>query len=224
MCKQCGGASICEHGKKKNTCAECTSVETMLLGNNFCHICCTKLLSTMRKRSGIKSCAECDQQTPMRIEKIIVPLLLQRIKHPPSAQDDVLFGGAGCDASIRRPDVLWLWKDRVIKLGIDEHSHVDRTSECEIGKMHDQFVSWQTLLGLVPVFYIKFNPDEYDGERIELDDRLEHIANRIDELLTIDVSKYSKLVPHVEYWYYHSKASHHINAVKKASDSFILCN
>jgi len=109
-----------------------------------------------------------------------------------------------------------------VTLEIDEHSHRDRTTSCELGKMHDQFVAWQTLLGSVPVFYIRFNPDEYDGQRTLLDDRVSAVAQRVNELLTMDVTVCSSLVPHVEFFYYHSNAQHHMEGVRGAPDSFVL--
>ena len=169
---------------------------------------------------------------PQRIEKVVVPILLSSIDHPPSVQDDAVFGGPGTncdDARRRRPDLLWLGSDRIVSVEIDEHSHVDRTSVCETGKMHDQFVSWQQLLGHVPVFYLRLNPDEFDGAYTLLEDRVRAVANRVNHLLSMDLTdhltdlaKYSALAPHVEYFYYHSKAQHHIEAVRGASDSFVF--
>ena len=193
----------------------------MLSGNIFCHGCCDTRLSPLRKRNKITVCAKCDPRVPQRIEKIVVPLLLAQIDHPVSAQDDTTYGGNGCDAVKRRPDLLWLGLDRVVSLEVDEHSHKDRSTSCELGKMHDQFVAWQTLIGCVPVFYVRFNPDEFDGGRISLDDRVCAVARRVNELLTMDVSECSSLVPHVEFHYYHSSAQHHMDGVRGAPDSFI---
>jgi hypothetical protein len=147
---------------------------------------------------------------------------MAQIVHPASAQDDTLFGGGQCDASRRRPDVLWLGTDRIVSLEIDEHSHRDRITSCELGKMHDQFVAWQALVGCVPVFYIRFNPDEYDGGRTLLDNRVSAVAQRVNELLTMDVTGCSSLVPHVEFRYYHSNAQYHIEGVRRAPDSFVF--
>ena len=151
----------------------------------------------------------------------MVPLLLSQINHPVSAKDDTMYGGDECDAGRRRPDMLWLGFDRVVSLEVDEHSHYDRDTSCELGKMHDQFVSWQTLVGCVPVFYVRFNPNEFDGERVSLEDRIIFAARRVNTLLTMDVTHWSPLVPYVEFLYYHSNAKHHINAVRCASDSFV---
>ena len=168
-------------------------------------------------------CAGCDPRVPQRIEHIVTPMLLTQIVHPPSGRDDVHFGGAGCDARSRRPDLLWMASDRVVNVEIDERSHVDRLCECELGKMHDQFVAWQRLLGCdVPVFYVRLNPDEYDGPRTTLDDRVQIVAQRVNELLVADVTAYTTLVPHVEHFFYHSKARKHMDAVGDASDSFVL--
>lgn len=214
--------TLCPHGRQRYFCKECSTTEQILSRNIICHGCCDVYLSTQRKRNKITVCAECDPRVPQRTEKIVVPLLLSQIVHPVSAQDDTLFGGGECDASRRRPDLLWLYTDRVVTLEIDEHSHRDRTTSCELGKMHDQFVAWQALLGSVPVFYIRFNPDEYDGQRTLLDDRVSAVAQRVNELLTMDVTGYSSLVPHVEFFYYHSNAQHHIEGVRGAPDSFVL--
>lgn len=203
-------------------CKECLTTEQIVSGTIICHGCCDVYLSPMRKRNKITVCAECDPRVPQRTEKIVVPLLMAQISHPASAQDDTLFGGGQCDASRRRPDVLWLGFDRVVSLEIDEHSHRDRATSCELGKMHDQFVAWQTLVGCVPVFYIRFNPDEYDGKRTVLDDRVSAVAQRVNELLTMDVTGYSSFVPYVEFFYYHANARHHMEGVRDAPDSFVL--
>lgn len=217
-CIECEGGSICEHKKVRSRCIECQTVEEILSKNIICHGCCSTFLSKQRK--NILVCAECDPRVPQRTEKIIVPLLLDIIDFPPSSKDDTVFGGNTCNASKRRPDLLWLWFDRVVSLELDEHSHRDRSTLCELGKMHDQFVSWQTLIGPVPVFYIRFNPDEFDGERTTVEHRISTVAQRVNELLTMDVEMYSPLVPHVEFFYYHSCSQHHIDAIKNAPNSF----
>jgi hypothetical protein len=172
-------------------------------------------------RCGIVMCAECDPCVPQRIEKIVVPLLISQT-HPPSALDDVHFGGIGCDAAPRRPDTLWLGQDRVVSLEIDERSHEDRITSCELAKMHDQFVAWQALVGCVPVFYVRFNPDAFDGGIVSLEERIRVAARRVNELLTMDVAAFTTLVPHVEFLYYHSNAKPHIDGVRDASESFVL--
>ena len=222
VCKECGGGSICKHNRQRSQCKDCLTVEQILSRNIICHGCCNNTLSHIRQRNGITVCAECDPILPQRTEKIVVPLLLNLINHPPSAQDNVVYGGNICDAAQRRPDILWMWFDRIVSLELDEHSHSDRPTSCELGKMHDQFISWQKLIGCDPVFYVRFNPDEFDGGRICMDDRINTVAQRINELLTMDVTSYSSLVPHVEFFYYHSSAQHHIDGVKNAPDSFIL--
>ena len=128
--------SLCPHGRQRYFCKECSTTEQILSRNIICHGCCDVYLSKQRKRNKITVCAECDPRVPQRTEKIVVPLLLSQIVHPASAQDDTLFGGGECDASRRRPDLLWLGHDRVVTLEIDEHSHRDRTTSCELGKMH----------------------------------------------------------------------------------------
>lgn len=220
-CKECGGSGFCRHGIRKEQCRDCLTTEQIVTGDKICHACCSTYLSPLRRRNGIALCAGCDSRAPLRIEKIVVPLLLSQIAHPASAQDNATYGGEGCDARLRRPDTLWLGLDRVVSLEVDEHSHRDRTTSCELAKMHDQFVAWQKLVGFVPVFYVRFNPNEYDGGCAPLDHRVAAVARRVNELLTMDVKERSSLVPHVEYHYYHSDGRHHIEGARAASDSFI---
>jgi len=40
----------------------------------------------------------------------------------------------------------------------------------------------------VPVFYVRFNSDEYDGQRTVLNDRVSAVARRLNELFTMDVT------------------------------------
>jgi hypothetical protein len=132
-----------------------------MTSNVFCRICASTRLSRIRKRSGLFTCAECDPCIPTRIEKIVVPMLLAKIEHPPSGLDEAV-GGQTCGEGIRRPDMVWIWKDRIISIEIDERGgHPDREPSCEIDKMQGQASSWYKLLGgtVVPVFYIRFNPD-----------------------------------------------------------------
>ena len=48
------------------------------------------------------------------------------------------------------------------------------------------------------------------------------VAQRVNELLTMDVTVCTSLVPHVEFFYYHSNAQHHIEGARGAPDSFVL--
>ena len=69
------------------------------------------------------------------------------IAQSPEAVEVVRFG-QDCDhqsAAYRMPDLLWTVYDSagkltgIIKVGVDEDSHSDRTAECEGGKVSDQF-------------------------------------------------------------------------------------
>lgn len=150
-------------------------------------------------------------------------MLLPLVHHPPSAADDVTFGGSSCDAGRRRPDLLWIAADRAIKVGIDEHSHMDRTPECEMSKVCDQHVSFQALIGQhAPCFFVKWNPDEYDGRWVPLQQRVEALADRINKLCTMDLSLVDPRRPLVEYWFYHSKASFQIEYAMARPEAVVV--
>lgn len=174
------------------------------------------------------SCQECDRTIPPRIEHIVVPKLCKLINHEPSATDDILLGGSECktEQKRRRPDTLWIWKDRVVSVEIDENGgHPDRISECEIDKMQSQAFSIYTKLGnrIVPVYYLRFNPDESNCST-PLETRILRVADRVNKLLSMklpgDEAELCKIF--VEYYYYHTKCFKHIEAARKVSCSMCI--
>ena len=216
-CKACGGSQICSHGKQRVQCKECVTASEMSDGNRFCIGCYSKLLSQQRRRAGIRLCQECDASKPQRIEVLLRPQIIQNVKFPPSAIDDTLFGN-GCDVSRRRrPDLAWFGEDRAILLEIDEnggHGTMNYSAECDFGWIMDMTVCINKIYieknnGILPnVFFIRFNPDEYDKRHIPLSERIETVSNRINEML--ESQSELMLVPSIEYFYYHTKCKHHI--------------
>ena len=171
-CRHCGGSGFCEHNRHTETCPDCLTVEKILSRKIICHVCCQTRLSKIRLRSGITTCAECDPQVPPRSEHVVVPRLLERIASSVRAGRRPLWR-SGCDANRRRPDLLWLGRDRVVSVEIDEHSR--RSDEC-VRWERCTTCRWQSLLGCVPVFYVRVNPDEYDGRYLPLEDRLDAVT------------------------------------------------
>ena len=227
-CRECKGSSICKHDKERYQCSECVSTDVMLQGNLFCHSCCSKILSYARRRARVHICAECDEMAVDRIEVVIRPLLLSSVSHPPSAQDDTLFGQT-CDVvRRRRPDNLWLGNDRCIIFEVDENGgHPNYTVECDFGWMMDMVVALNELYsangwneGRVPyVHIVRMNPDEYDGGNVSLESRIAFVASRINEVFQMEVDPLACLLPTVEYMYYHSKCQPHIDFAKGIPDS-----
>jgi hypothetical protein len=167
-------------------------------------------------------------------------MLVAKIGMETTIADDAMLGGAGCDAASRRPDTLFIRADavpsnitkplslvngRAVFIEIDERGgHPDRLDECETGKMWDQTVALKKLCGEdVRVFFVRFNPDEYDGARSTLEQRVASVGAHCKWILSDGWREFeSAAVPHVSYHYYHSKCNFHIEYVRARPDSFNL--
>lgn len=195
----------------------------MLQHKRFCNACPTLLYNKL-VRAGQRYCASCRGNPTLRTEVLVAESLVPRIVHPPSGMDDQTIA-KGCDVTKRRrADLEWIGADRVVKFGIDEDSHTGRgyTVQCEMGKVDDHFQAYQAQgRAMVPVFFVKFNPDAYDGGHAPFQARIDAMVARVNELLTMDVSEYTCLMPHVEFHYYHSKAAGRIAAFKANDDKFV---
>lgn len=223
-CTECGsGCLVCPHGKRKQICKDCLTPTERAASKNWCKACLETLLSSKRIRAKIQLCGKCDPSYPTRTEHIVRPLLLQEIIHEPSAEDDVVFGGAGCDAGKRRPDLAWVWKDRTVFLEIDENGgHPDRESSCELAKLWDQAAAVRGHLGEVAVYCLRFNPDRCDTSNDDLETRCSRVAAEVNRLLMLeDVATDPR--PRISYYYYHSECHTHIEAARKETSAVVVC-
>lgn len=188
---------------------------------NFCSICGITHLSHTRKMTQM--CAGCNEnsvdRTEVRIRKTLFELGLIP---PPSAQDDTLFGQT-CDVvKKRRPDFLWIWKDRVVIGEIDEnggHGTTNYTPECDTGWIMDMTCALVQLFqknylndGKIPhIFVVRMNPDECDVNPQPLQNRIQTFADRINYYCYLEnLDGYESRVPNVEYHFYHTKCYNHI--------------
>ena len=59
------------------------------------------------------------------------------------------------------------------------------------------------------VFIVRFNPDERDQERavVRLEDRLKAVCAHVRALLAGSLDHFLPALPHVWYYYYHSKCA-----------------
>jgi len=161
-----------------------------------------------------------------RVEVVIRPLLLAAVAHPPSAVDDTLFGQT-CDVvKRRRPDFLWLGRDRCVLAEIDEnggHGSFNYTPRCDFGWMMDMVVALNRLYtdgswndGRIPYIHIfRMNPDECDGGSVSLDVRIQTMSARIRHVLEKGIEPADLLAPAVEYMYYHTKCHPHIDFARQ---------
>ncbi len=155
-CRHHGGGMQCPCGKQHHQCAACLSKDQQLKSGRFCVVCEHQLdRNRQSKHGGPGICAECDDQSPPRIEHLIRPKLLELVDTPAEATDNAHFG-ADCNVDMqRRPDVLFVVRADdgkllgIVKFGCDEDSH-NRVPDgktraehikCELGKVGNQFES-----------------------------------------------------------------------------------
>lgn len=224
LCKDCGGSGICAHGRLRARCKDCITIDKAQNNKIFCTNCAAFLSST-RRRLGIRRCAECDKQFRLpRIEHIVRDKLVPLVNYPVWLQDDHsnLLGGEGCCQQKRRPDLLWCRlgeQPRAVFVENDEKGgHPDRETSCELAKIEQQSTAIKQLLGEdVQTFALRFNPDQFDGRLVTLDERVATLATEINRLL--DEEQPPSLVPRVQFFFYHSSCQKHIDAARAAKDS-----
>jgi hypothetical protein len=124
---------------------------------------------------------------------------------PSSALDNVVIGGAVCDASKRRPDACWIVPGRVAILEVDESGHFDRIASCEVAKVIDQTRSVQQAYPSAVVAHFRFNPCEFDHRRVSLEDRIARTALDI-KLFLASADELRVEVPYVLYYFYPQKS------------------
>ena len=115
----------------------------------------------------------------------------------------------------------------VIVIEIDEDSHEQYESSCEMAKICQQNAAIQLCDGLesVDVITIRLNPDAYHIGKVSRETRAEAVAKRVNELIDEYGEKqaYERTgYQRVEYFYYHEKSQHHIDAQGQISDVMVF--
>jgi hypothetical protein len=216
-CVAHGGGIRCPHDKILGTCTECpyTTVPRLI-----CKICMSKRLSNRRVSLGI--CAECEPNAPERTEITFGKMIIEAFGYEPNVKDKMLATGSACNGlQKRRPDILWTIPGKVaVVLEIDEDSHVDRESSCELRKISEQNEAIQLLEGCecIPVYTIRVNPDAYDGGNVTKKERAEKVAGLLRDIIHGDHEYEQNGYMKVIFCYYHSKSRHHIDAHKTEFD------
>ena len=150
-----------------------------------------------------------------------MPIILAGVHHPPSLVDDTHLGGDACGTPKRRPDIEWACKTAALNVEIDEHSHEDREPSCEAVRQQELQTAHRKLLGDAFTHYhtIRVNPNEYDGRRVPLEERLEILIKKISDWIANPPSPTddNAHIPTVEYLYYHSKGQKHIDYAKDSN-------
>lgn len=216
----------CKHGIKLESCTTCNTLEQLQQSKRFCSIC-TKALVGNTYKSGTGLCAECGktegehQRTEIRLRAGIDA----RVPFESSCLDDTMFGTDTKHCAVnkrRRPDNGWFYTDRAILLETDEgggHCRQNYSAQCDATWMTDMATSIEgamTTAGLdgkqVRVFVLRWNPDERDQHRPQIREeaRLDAVCALVNKLRALskeELAAYDPLVPHVWYFYYHSKCA-----------------
>ena len=152
----------------------------------------------------------------------------------------------------RRPDLLYVLRHpetgrivACVSVEIDEHSHADRTTECELAKVDDTreaLQMWGQREGFTndraghnrrdiaaPFYYVfKLNPNACDAKPVQrLDDRIALLAERVKAVFALDRDELLEkaldgrsAVPIVECLFHHSvHAAHHLAAFAEQGTS-----
>jgi len=162
----------------------------------------------------------------MRTEEIMREMIINLIKFEPSSIDSSIIGGSCQELEKRRPDFIYVLPNVVIVIEIDEDSHVHYESSCEMSKVSQQNAAIQLCDGLesIDVITIRLNPDAYHIGKVSRETRSKAVAERVNELIDeyqdkiYDRTGYQR----VEYYYYHKKAQHHIDAQGQISDVMVF--
>ena len=224
-CKECVGSAICEHGRQKTECHDCVPLSKKLQSPYWCHGCASVLLSTNRRRAGETLCATCLAANSARTELAFRALLVDAVGWAPSAADNLMLGGSGCDGvRRRRPDLAWVGSDRVVFAEIDEDGgHPNREPACELAKVWDQTEAVKRLLGeATVVLFIRINPDQFDGARVGWPERAAEFGRQVRDFLASDLSGFNAHHPHLRYMFYHSNSGHQIEAARAQEDSLVV--
>ena len=211
----------CEHGRRRSFCPDC---QGPVISKRICKICIKTVLGH-RNRIQLGICAKCDPDAAseiMRTEEILREMIIKLIKFEPSLIDSSIIGNSCQGLEKRRPDFIYVLPNVVIVIEIDEGSHAHYESSCEMAKICQQNAAIQLCEGLenVDVITIRLNPDAYHIGKVSRETRAKAVADRVNELIDEYHDKLYERTGYqrVEYYYYHEKAQHHIDAQKCICD------
>ena len=216
-------AKTCQHGRARHMCPDC---QGPVISKYICKICIKTTLSRNRIQLGI--CAKCDPNASeiMRTEEIMREMIINLVKFEPSSIDSSIIGVSCQELEKRRPDFIYVLPNVVIVIEIDEDSHVHYESSCEMAKISQQNAAIQLCDGLesVDVITIRLNPDAYHIGKVSRETRSKAVADRVNKLIDEYQDKFYDRTGYqrVEYYYYHKKAQHHIDAQGQISDVMVF--
>ena len=154
-------------------------------------------------------------------------MIIKLVDFEPSSIDSSIIGVSCQELERRRPDFIYVLPHVVIVIEIDEDSHVHYDSSCEISKVSQQNAAIQLCDGHenIDVITIRLNPDAYHIGKVSRETRAKAVADRVNELIDEYGEKQAyerRGYQRVEYFFYHEKTQHHIDAQGQISDVVVF--
>ncbi len=217
-CKECG-TGLCPHGIFAHKCTDCTPLHVLLRRPGYCRVCGVTRL-TRNRRLGDRLCAGCSTREHARTEVIVRNMVMQQIPFPPSSLDNAFTGGCKGEPR-RRPDMCWVMEDRLLHIEIDEHSHRDRTTSCELAKLDNTRFGAAAGLKAAHVF-IRFNPDAYEEAKVHLTERVRVLVRAWHHFAKCPLDNFNVLLPNVCYLFYGQEGAKHVEAARASPSIHVL--
>ena len=208
----------CPCGIAMNNCTKCNPLEVLLKRKTRCNGCGCQINGTTRT----EYCATCKPKAKKREEYLVWDMIKARLPEPDISpyNKKPIAGITQQDKKVcsvdhkRYPDVMWSRLDRIMHLEIDEDSHSDRETSCELAKVDES--KFGAKGGLLPSITLRFNPSAFDGGRFSLEYKADRLVEQLKFHMTNPIENYQPYQPNVEFLFYHSKSQKHIDAAKKS--------
>jgi hypothetical protein len=175
-------------------------------------VCCRRLESLKRRLE--KLCGEHSKDFSKRPEHYWREILDKQIDFEASLTDQYI-----CGCGKYRPDRVYITKDIVYMLELDEDSHKDNIEDCEIARLinlKDGFPDHKVLV-------IRMNPNQCTSVPKELKEFQDRTIFQIEIMRRyMDTEILSPLITNVIYITYGSGGAKHINKVKEHPDKVNL--
>ena len=159
FCKAHGGGKRCKHNRIICTEGACGLIPSAAK----CVCCCSKQVKRKKGDPLSHLCAECrSSETGQKMQRI----KSWELEVADWLNDEGLVWSYSnkklpCAPTTRYPDYLFIAKDHVVLLEVDEHQHSDRDPACELARLSELMDS----IGTMNMHVIRYNPHTGDDNR-----------------------------------------------------------